>query len=465
MFKTIITIKFLALLTAALQAQDIKGEWHGTLTAGQSEIGFVFTILKTESGLEGSMAIPARNLNNMKAGKTTFENGELLIDGSNNGWQYIGTYNASNETIEGHFKEGINKLPLNLKRGAFEEVTKTKRPQEPELPYPYQVEEVKFRNERANIQLAGTLTSPQNVVNPPVVILITGSGPQNRDEEVFGHRPFLVMADYLTRKGIAVLRFDDRGVNDSEGNHAEATTADFATDVMAAVDFLKLRKDIDKDRIGLVGHSEGGIIAPIVAVERPEDIAFVVSLAGTGVSGYETTRLQALHQAKNYVPDLEAYDNFIKGALDIASKEGDLELIRNELSEYYLASPFFNGSIPPGADKEAILKNLVEQRTSVWVRYFYNYNPAELYKKLNCPVLALYGEKDKQVFPEPNKAGLETALKNGSSKDYTVLKIEGMNHFFQVAETGELDEYQNIQETMSPKVLDLLVKWIDNHTK
>ena len=453
------------LMAASVMAQNISGNWHGTLKAGQAEIGFVFAIETTESGLSGSMAIPARNLNNMKAGKTTFQNGVLLIDGSNNGWQYRGTFNSETESFEGHFKEGINEIPLSLKKGEIEVVVRKKKIQEPELPLAYKAEEVRFKNKGANIQLAGTLTLPHNITQPPVVILISGSGPQNRDEEVFGHRPFLVLSDYLTKKGIAVLRFDDRGVNESEGNHAEATTADFATDVEAAIDFLKTRKDIDHSQIGLIGHSEGGIIAPLVAQQRPDDVAFIISLAGTGVSGYETTRLQALHQAKNYVPDIDVYDAFIIGALDIASSMGNMESIRKELSDYYLASPFFNGSIPAGANKEAILKSLVEQRTSVWMRYFYTYKPAEVYGKLDCPVLILLGEKDTQVFAKPNKIALDSALQYGKSKDYQVLELEGMNHFFQQAETGEMSEYQHIEETISLRVLEMLVDWIDTRTK
>ena len=465
MLKTLITIKLLILFSVLVSAQEITGDWKGVLKAGETEIGFIFTIQESESGLEGSMAIPARNLRNMKAGNTTFANGELLIDGSNNGWQYKATYNPSNQTFEGHFKEGVNMLSLNLSKGALLPEVKKKRPQEPKLPLPYLAEKVKFENKKAKIKLAGTLTLPKVSKRSPAVILISGSGPQNRDEEIFGHRPFKVLADYLTRNGIAVLRYDDRGVNESEGNYAEATTADFATDVLAAVEFLKSRNDIDKNNIGLVGHSEGGIIAPIVAVEHPEDIAFIVSLAGTGVSGYETNRLQGLHQVRNLVPNLDQYNDFLKGALDIASKEGDLESIREELSEYYLASTFFNQSVPPAADKAAILKSLVEQRTTVWARYFYKYNPADMYSKVKCPVLALFGEKDTQVFPEPNKSGLEKALENGKTESYEVMLLEGKNHLFQDAETGEMNEYNSIEETMSPQVLNLVSKWIQRQIK
>ena len=267
------------LIGISLSAQNIVGDWHGEFSAGKVNVGFVFTLEENAGQLTGIMAIPARNINNLKAKATTFENGQLLIDGSNFGWQYKASYNEAEGVFKGTFKEGLNTLPLNLERGRGEVVERTKRPQEPTGELPYKAEEVVFQNETAGIKLAGTLTLPANVDKAPVAILITGSGPQNRDEEIFDHKPFLVLADHFTRQGIAVLRYDDRGVNHSEGDFAASTTADFATDLQAAVDYLKTRTDIDATKIGLVGHSEGGIIAPIVAAESPDDMAFVVQRA------------------------------------------------------------------------------------------------------------------------------------------------------------------------------------------
>ena len=458
--KIISKLIILFMISFCVNAQEISGKWNGKIQAGETTIEFVFTISNSQGELNTSMAIPARNLTSLKAKETSYENGKLLIDGSNSGWQYSGIYQEEKQVFEGVFKEGVNELPLNLTRGDIKEVTRKKRPQEPKGPVPYRTEEVKFKNTSAGIELAGTLTLPVNINKAPVVILITGSGPQNRDEEIYGHKPFLVLADHLTRNGIAVLRYDDRGVNESTGNFAEATTADFATDVVAAVDFLKQRNDIDFDKIGLVGHSEGGIIAPMVAADSSNDIAFLISLAGTGVSGYETNLLQILHAAKGQVPDMVAYEEFIRGVLDIASMPGDLKVVRQELREYYLSSEFFNNAISPNADKETILKSLVEQRTSVWQRFFYNYNPADMFEKVKCPVLSLNGSLDTQVFANVNQAGIRNALIKGGNQAYVIKELEGLNHLFQKAKTGEMSEYNNIQTTIEPEVLKLVTSWI-----
>lgn len=462
MFRILITMKLALFLSASMQAQHIDGSWQGTLKAGTNEIGFVFDIETVDGNLAATMSIPGRNLRNLKAKATTFEDGELLIDGSNYGWEYRGTFNEENSTFEGKFKEGVNQLPLNLAKaeaGAKEEV-RVKRPQEPEMPLPYQAEEVVFKNEKAGIQLAGTLTLPSGVENPPVAILITGSGPQNRDQEIFGHKPFLVLSDYLTRNGIAVLRYDDRGVNGSTGDFSGATTADFATDAMAAVNYLKTRDDVNLNQIGLIGHSEGGIVAPLVIAEIPRNIAFFVNLAGTGLSGYETSLQQALHGAKGKVPDIKAYEEFMRGVLDIASAKEDIEVVREKLAAHYMSSDFFHGSIPEGADKQTILNSLIDVRTNPWTRYFYNYTPADVYKKVKCPVLSLNGTKDTQVFAKPNQEAIREALKKARNKDYTIMEIEGQNHFFQQVETGESSEYSEIEETFSPKTMEIIKNWI-----
>ena len=458
--KKIVILSLIMISTFITNAQDISGKWNGKVKAGNNEIQFVFSIEKIEEGYSASMAIPARNITSLKAKSATYENGNLFIDGSNSGWAYKGTFDNDEGIFKGSFKEGVNELPLHLTKGDAQPDKRTKRPQEPGLPYPYNSEEVVFDNVGAGIQLAGTLTKPKGLDKAPVAILITGSGPQNRDEEIYGHKPFLVLADFLTRQGIAVLRYDDRGVNESTGNFAESTTADFATDVMAALDYLKTRSDIDHDRIGLIGHSEGGIIAPMVAVKRPKDISFLISLAGTGVSGYETARLQTLHMAKGKVPDIQAYDDFIRRVLDAASKKGDLETVRKTLAQVYLSSEFFNGAIPPNADKEAILESLVLQRTTIWSRYFYTYNPADMFEKVTCPVLSINGDKDTQVFAKVNQNGIREALENSENADFTVTTLSGLNHFFQKAETGEMSEYASIETTIEPEVLEMIASWV-----
>lgn len=462
--KNILSIFMICLLHQSALTQEISGKWNGKIQAGETTIAFVFTISPTDEGYATTMAIPTKNITSLKAKTTTYENGQLIVDGSNSGWQYKGQYNADKNMFEGHFKEGINELILNLSAGDLAVHSRKKRPQEPKDTPSYRIEEVKFPNQQAQIELAGTLTLPTDTDNAPVVILITGSGPQNRDEEIFGHKPFLVIADHLTRQGIAVLRYDDRGVNESTGDFAEATTADLATDVVSAVDFLKKRDDINTNKIGLIGHSEGGIIAPIVAADKRNNIAFLVSLAGTGVSGIETNRLQILHAAQGRVPDMEAYDKFIRSVLKIASKEGELTEVRKELADFYQSSDFFNAAIPEEADKEAILSSLVKERTSAWQRYFYHYNPADMFERVSCPILSLNGSLDTQVFAQVNQEGIRKALEKGQHKDYSIIELEGLNHLFQKANTGEMSEYNKIETTIEPEVLNLLSQWIAEKT-
>jgi len=462
--RSIQLIIFAFLISFSLSAQKITGDWYGELGSGENRMQFVFHIEETEAGLSATMDIPRRNLKGIKTQKTTFENSELHIDGKNFGFEYKGTFNADSAALLGKFIEGVNEVPLNLNRDKLVAPKAKKRPQEPSKPYPYREEEVVFTNEKDEITLAGTLTLPMGNGKFPVAILITGSGPQNRDEEIFGHKPFLVLADHLTSLGIAVLRYDDRGVNQSTGNFAEATTADFATDVESAITYLKTRKDIDKKQIGLVGHSEGGIIAPIVAVNT-KDVAFMVLLAGTGVSGYETSQIQATTLRGFSVPDEEAYNKFITDALDIASEDKDVALVREELTAFYNKSPFFNAMAGDGPQREQVLKGLVETRTNKWIRYFYNYNPADMLVKVKCPVLSINGTKDQQVVASVNQDGIRSALKKGKNKDFQVIALEGMNHFFQEAETGAMNEYADIEETFSPKALKIVSDWILERVK
>ncbi|MBO3698263.1 S9 family peptidase [Roseivirga sp. E12] len=452
-------IIFAILIQFSLSAQKITGDWHGEIGGGKNKIQFIFHIANTDEGLAATMDIPARNLTGIKTQKTTFQDNQLHIDGKNFGFEYKGAFRKDSVNIEGHFIEGPNQVPLKLYPGPGDVVEKRVRPQEPTKPYPYKEEEVVFENTKDNVKLAGTLTIPMTGKKHPVAILITGSGPQNRDEEIFGHKPFLVLADHLTKLGIAVLRYDDRGVNESTGNFTEATSADFATDVESAIDYLKTRSDIDKKQIGLIGHSEGGIIAPMVAA-RSKDVDFMVLLAGTGVSGFETNLIQSVTLRKFPVPDEEAYKNFITDVLTISSADKDVKEVRQELTDYYNKSPFFEAMAGQSPQRDEILKGLVEARTTPWVRYFYHYNPADMIEKVKCPVLSINGTKDQQVVADVNQAGIRAALEKGKNKDYQVIALEGLNHFFQTAETGAMNEYDDIEETFSPEALTLVSDWI-----
>ena len=327
---------------------------------------------------------------------------------------------------------------------------KPKRPQDPVKPYPYRAEDLTYANAGAGIHLAATLTIPNGKGPFPAVVLITGSGQQDRDESLMGHKPFLVLSDYLTRKGIAVLRSDDRGAGGSGGDFGAATTADFATDVEAAVAYLKTRREVDPHRIGLAGHSEGGVIAPMVAA-RNRDIAFIVMLAGPGVSGDRIIVAQVVAGAEAAGMSHEAAAAAgvqQKRILDLVEQEKDTQVIREKLGAELKGMP------------AAQVDNIVKQMTSPWYRYFLTYDPAPALRRVTCPVLALNGEKDTQVPPNLNLPAIRKALEEGRNKNFEVDELPGLNHLFQHAKTGAVSEYAQIEETFAPEALDKIAAWI-----
>lgn len=342
--------------------------------------------------------------------------------------------------------------------------SQTNRPQEPKPPFSYNPELVYFENSQAdNIKLAGTLTIPKGKKKHPVAVLISGSGPQNRDEELMGHKPFLVLADYLSTNGIAVLRYDDRGIAESEGDFKTATSFDFATDVDAAITYLKTRKDIDSNKIGLIGHSEGGLIASIVA-SKNNDVAFIISLAGTGVVGSEVMLTQSWEIAKQLGATnatLKFNDTISKIVYNVIKTETDTSQVKLKIETELKAYRENNASSPFVL---YINDQLISKFTSVannkWLTTFIRTNPQDYYSKTNCPVLALNGSKDMQVLPKLNLDGIEKGLKKANNKDVTTKELEGLNHLFQISETGNPNEYGEIEETFSPKALGIIRDWI-----
>ncbi|MCP4148872.1 MAG: alpha/beta fold hydrolase, partial [bacterium] len=339
-----------------------------------------------------------------------------------------------------------------------------KRPQNPKKPYPYNEEEVTVQNKAANLTLAGTLTTPKSGGPFPVVLLITGSGPQNRDEEVMGHKPFLVWADTLTRQGVAVLRLDDRGTGKSTGQLRDATTKDFAGDVLAAVEFLKKHNAVDPKRIGLLGHSEGGVIAPIVAAQS-NDVAFIVMLAGTGIDGAEILLLQneLLSRAAGTPEDeIKSNSKISKKVFHVVKNERNLKSAKEKIvtiiNEAY-AQMSDEVKKKPGVNLEALQRGALAS-LAPWLRYFICYDPATALKKIKCPVLALLGAKDLQVTPKENHFAIKKALTEAGNKNFTVKVMPGLNHLFQVCETGAPTEYAIIEETVNPAALELVSKWI-----
>ncbi|MFV8325225.1 alpha/beta hydrolase family protein [Flavobacterium sp. ZS1P14] len=462
-----IIMHLMLLLSISLCAQDISGKWSGIIDSRKSiPVVFNFTFEKTGENYTTIIDIPALRVAALKPKGTIFSKGTLLVDGSNLGFRFDGIFNQNAQQIEGTFTEGVNTLPLVLKNAAIKTENTFKRPQEPVKPYPYKEEEITFSNKNAGLTLAGTLSVPNQTGKFQVVILISGSGPQDRDETFYEHKPFLVLADYLTRQGIAVLRFDDRGAGKSNGDHSSATTKDLATDVMSAVEYLKSRKDIDKNKIGLIGHSEGAIIAPMVA-NLDKMISFIVMLGGSGIPGSEISLYLAKKNRGFPVPDEAAYEVAIKKAIKIAAADKDLTEIKKELKMHYNEAivPMLKPIINSDAKIEEIIANLIEIRTSAWNRYFYNYNPANELEKVTCPVLALNGSKDMQAQSKINQEGIRSALTKGRNNDFLVKELPDLNHLLQECGTGEMNEYSTIEQTIAPMALKQISDWVLIHNK
>ena len=371
---------------------------------------------------------------------------------------YEGTINATKSVITGTWTQGG--ITRNLKFQRSDQLLELVRPQNPVKPYPYREEQVSFANPKAQVSLAATLTLPPGAGPFPAAILIAGSGPQDRDETVAGHRPFLVLADHLTRKGVAVLRYDKRGIGKSTGNFDQATTEDFASDAAAALAYLKSRKEIDPGKIGLIGHSEGGIIAPMMAT-RSSDIAWMVLLAAPGLKGEEVMLLQSqlILKAAGLDDDRIANArNFNRQSYDLARHEKDPAALEAKLTDL-VDSTGMSTTLPP-----TTLKPQARMMTSPWFRFFLDYDPVPALKKARCPVLALNGDKDLQMAPKENLAQIQKALQEGGNNDFQTKELPGLNHLFQHALTGSPTEYGGIEETLAPEALDTVSDWILKHT-
>ncbi|SEL09112.1 hypothetical protein SAMN04487910_1687 [Aquimarina amphilecti] len=466
--KRYITSLFAFLLFINTNAQNITDTWSGKVhISAEKTLDFNFRITKDGKNYMTIIDIPTNRVTGLKPKTTTFNNNTLLVDGTNLGIKYEGVFDTNTQKIKGNFSEGGNTIPLILERSKDKPKAIARRSQEPTKPYPYHEQEVHFTSKTANVTLAGTFTSPKTNEKHPVVILITGSGPQDRDQTFVGHKTFLVLADYLTRQGIAVLRYDDRGTSASTGIFSTATTEDFANDVVAAINYLKTRNDIDTKNIGLIGHSEGGIIAPLAANKTKNDIAFIISLAGTGIIGSDLVYNQVISMRAFPVPDEEAFNKTMRKAIDIASSSKKLSEVKSELKLLYTneVAPILKPMLGSDKKTEQVLNGLVEARTTPWIRYFYNYNPADEYAKIKIPVLSLNGTKDTQVPAKIHQEGIRKALEKAKNKKFEIIELEGLNHLFQEADTGKMDEYSKIDQTFSPQALQIISDWVLNQVK
>lgn len=447
----IYSLLILLLNTLVLSAQSPEGSWKGDLSVQGMKLKIVFHLEKSNNHWAGKMDSPDQNAFGIAIQKVSVVKDSVFISDDRFKMSYKGKY--QNNQIEGTFSQGFLKTGLVLTPG---QSAKPNRPQTPKAPFAYKQEDLVIKNEKDNLELAGTLTYPKNKKKAPLAILISGSGAQDRDETLFDHKPFAVIADYLTTNGYAVFRFDDRGTAKSTGDFLSATSFDFANDVEAIYTYFSTRKDINSKQIGLIGHSEGGLVAGIVAANNPK-IAFVISLAGPGVKGNEILEVQSyligkdmglpeeqLQQAKKINKALygfieaEDWKDFDYSADRVIRK---YKLIQPEVSTF---------------KNEDLMKQVLPPNVN-WFKTFLVTNPIDYYSKIKAPVLALNGDKDIQVNYNQNIKPLQEALVNKKSKTKV---YPNLNHLFQTAKTGSVNEYKEIEETFAPEVLNDMLLWL-----
>lgn len=441
--------------------KDIAGSWLGTINAGSVGLRMVFNLkLNDKDSLIATADSPDQGAKNLPMGKVIINGEKFTIQAPFLLGEYNGTI-KNDSTITGTWTQRGQSFPLDIKK--LRTQFAVNRPQEPKGKLPYVSEDVVFRNRKFNINLAGTLTIPDGKGPFPAVIMITGSGAQDRDEALMGHKPFMVIADWLTRNGIAVLRYDDRGVGKSQGNYATATSADLATDAQAAFDYLVSDKKIKPKAIGLMGHSEGGLIAPIVAASNRK-VAFIVSLAGPGVTGEEILyrqqadigRLSGINEEQ--IAEARSINQKLYSVL---KEEVDNKIAEDKIIAVY--TDVLNKQNIPEEDKaKAVgqLKLTFGADSYPWFRYFILADPSTYWGKTKCPVLALNGEKDLQVAADVNLPAIEKALKSSGNKNVKTVSLPQLNHLFQHCETGLPSEYGQIEETFSAGALKIISDWI-----
>jgi pimeloyl-ACP methyl ester carboxylesterase len=444
-----------------LKGRSLVGSWQGVISGPWGSLRVVFNIKENaEHGYSATLDSPDQGAFGIAADSVIVRDTLIRIPIKSIAGAFDGIHPAGADSMTGTWSQGGGRFSLVLKY-SLKEAEPPKRPQEPKNPYPYKDEEITFRNADAGITLAGTFTYPISGGPFPAVILISGSGPQDRDETVFAHRPFLVLSDYLTRRGIAVLRFDDRGIGKSTGQFRRATSVDFAADVKAACAYLKTRKEVLADRIGLIGHSEGAIIAPMIAADMGT-VAFIVMMAGTGVPGeniiHEQASLIELAMGQTQ-EEVKRAEDIRRKIFALVESGRDSAAIAPELRELLLLSADTTAR-KDTLSTNAAINAQIAQFTSPWLRYFLTYDPRPTLKKVRCPVLAIAGEKDLQVPPKQNLPEIEAALHAGGNSDITVRELPGLNHLFQSATKGTPDEYGKIEETISPTALKMIGDWI-----
>lgn len=439
------------------------GTWKGVLEMPGALLRLALDVSRTGDGLGGSLT--SLDQGNARIPVTLFVRNDSLVADMPS---IVATFAA---TAEGDSLRGSFQQSGASGRITFRHLSPTivpvvaRRPQEPVGALPYTSTNVAFPS-ATGVVLAGTLTTPAGAGPWPVVVLISGSGPHDRDGRMVGHRPFLVLSDYLTRRGIAVLRYDDRGAGHSTGSFPGSTTTDFTDDAEAAVRFLVGRQEVDRTRIGMIGHSEGGAIAPLVAT-RTKDVAFIVLMAGPGVPGDSLLILQNHAQLRIAgVPPGEAEQlaRLTSRLLHAVSGTPDSAEARRrvlEIEAQYIATQ----RAEQREDLRANLTSRNGQLLTPWMRQFLSLDPRAALSQVRVPVLALNGTLDRQVLPRENLDAIASALKAAGNPDFETVELPGLNHLFQTADTGAIAEYSEIEETLAPVALQRMGDWILRHTQ
>ena len=450
----------ISLFAFSILLLSISG-WSQTYYEGK--LGPLTFGLKTDlPKQQASIYIPEQGLFEYTISAPVFRNDSLLAEFSDFKSSLYGKLDA--DSFSGFWKQ--NGFPSPLKLDKVEVLSFMKRPQIPQPPFPYEAENVKFFNVDQSVTFGGTLTFPKGKGPFTTVILISGSGQQDRDETIFGHKSFWVIADHLSRNGFAVLRVDDRGIGETVG--PLGTSADYARDVLTALDYLKTRKEVNKKKIGLIGHSEGGMIAPLAASQSKE-VAFIISLAGLGVTGKQLLLqqnddiLQKSGTNETYRGHVRSLNETLYHVLDRLPLEGDVKDSLQTAFVRWIKNQSEEVLGQMGYKSEQGRKSVTRQfdtMNSKWYRYFVKYDPMPVLSQLTIPVLALNGSKDLQVAAKPNLAGFEKALTQAGNKHFKIVELPDLNHLFQTCRKCTVAEYGMLEETFSPEALKLMTDWL-----
>ncbi len=464
---------FLLICNAIIcNCQDIINKWSGILNAGAQKIELRLNLIQhTDKTFASNWDIPAQKAKGLSSSKTELLNNKLSIEIKMIGATYVGSINLSGDKIEGTWSQSGMNFPFNLvpfKEGQTELIIV--KPQTPKAPFAYQVKDFVYEGVDTKLSYGTTITYPSDNTKHPLIILITGSGKQDRDETIFDHKPFAVIADYLTKKGYAVMRVDDRGTGKSTGDFSKSTTADFALDVQEHIRYAKNLPMIDSSKIGLLGHSEGGIIAPMVAIKN-KSVAFIILMAGPGIEITELMALQNEMVLKSagisqdainaYIP---LYKKLMKTIIAVDSIKDAISTSTEMIKDWYNTTDknlaLLTTNIKSASDINKFATIMSETLLTKWWKYFASYNPQIALQKIKCPVLAMNGSADIQVAADANLKGIEVSLKKAKNNKLTVKKFEGLNHLFQNCTKCTVAEYGELETTIEPEVLEYIYQWL-----